>query len=491
MNLDFKKLIFLWDKVILVFLIMTYITVMSRLSILRHNAFASSFDLANMDHTVWNTINGRFFSLMAGEEIVSRFSIHADLILVLLSPLYLIWNNVRMLIISESTALGIAAIPIYFLAKHVLKNKIISLLIATSYLLNPGVQWTNIYDFHGVSFAIPFLISAFFFAYTKKWRWYFLFIFLSLVTKEQISLFVSVIGLIVAVMFKERWIGLATFLIGIFWFVLMVFIVMPIFSPDDKHWALDWYRFKDDAGADIRRIPTIDILAEKFVFSPDAKDYYIMLLKPFGFLPLLGLPWIILALPELGINLLSTQAQMRSIFLHYDSGVIPALIIALIFGLKYLQIIIEKSVKRLDKRGSFKYLPKFAIYLSAIWLILVALRVNYNYSPLPTTPSCWCIMYNATEEDKKFEEILQKIPEEASITASSEIRPHITHRKSAFNLPSATQSAQYIAIIDQNRIVGDYELKDFEGRLLKALAESKDHELVEQIDHFYLYKRID
>lgn len=202
-----KKLVSRWEIAILVLLIFTYIITFTMLSILRHDAFASRFDLSNMDQTVWYTLHGHFFSLRNPDEFMSRFSIHADLILVLLSPLYLIWNDVRALLASQSVFLGLGAIPVYLLSLRLLKNKIISLIIVAAYLLNPGMQWTNIYEFHGVALAIPFILSAFYCAYTKRWRWYGLFVFLALLTKEQISLNIAMLGLAVFFVFKQRWGG--------------------------------------------------------------------------------------------------------------------------------------------------------------------------------------------------------------------------------------------------------------------------------------------
>jgi uncharacterized membrane protein len=54
-----------------------------------------------MDQTVWNTIHGRIFQLTDpnGTTNISRLAFHADLILVLISPLYLIWSSPEMLLL--------------------------------------------------------------------------------------------------------------------------------------------------------------------------------------------------------------------------------------------------------------------------------------------------------------------------------------------------------------------------------------------------------
>lgn len=443
-NPRFQKLLVLikkhWDYLILAFFILGYIITLGTLSVLRHNAFASGFDLGNMDSTVWNTLHGNVFQLSQDGKLISRFSVHSDLLLILLAPLYLIWDNVRMLIVSESIFLALGSIPVYLIATKVLKNKLLSLVMVILYLINPGMQWTDIYDFHGVSFAIPFLLFSFYFAYTKRWRWYALFIVLALITKEQISLSVALFGLMIALFFKEWKIGLITSLVGIGWFVLMVFVIMPHFSPEGRHWALSWYQLNSQVGVPTT-ISTAKIVIHKFFTAPGLIDYYKSLLIPFGFLSLLGLPWIVMALPELAVNVLSSHGQMQSIVFHYDSGITPWLVISTIFALSYIQ----KTTLYIRQLRRFSSLIVYGI---TTLVLIFAFRFNYHYSPLPTTPSCWCFMYQPTVGDKEFEALLQTLPHDASMTASPEIRPHTTHRERAYTFPVATASADFIALID-------------------------------------------
>ncbi len=484
-----------WDLFFLFLFTLTYIITFSTLSILRHNAFASGYDLANMSQTVWNSLNGRPFQLSAVESTISRFSIHADLILVLLSPFYLIWERAATLLIIQSVLLGLGSIPVYFLSRKVLsrrfhftdlQSKVGSISLVLAYLLNPAMEWVNIYDFHGVSLSIPFLLSAFYFAYQKRWLGYAVFIFLAILTKEEISLFIAMLGLTVAFIFKEKAIGFATFICGILWFLVMIVWIIPYFSQEGQYWALQWFGLTNQKES--LTISYILELAHRFTLSPDATDYYLNLLKPFAFLPILGFPWLILSLPELLINLTSTQAQMRSTMFHYSSGIIPSLVIASIFALKYINLIIVEINQKIFPSLKEKY-ARAIFYIVIFLLLVVAIRFNYHQSPLPTTPSCWCLTYQVSREDIEFDNILKKIPKTASITASSEVRSHLARRENSFNLPSATSSAEYVAILDQNRIVGDYSPKEFENALLKEPEFLETHELISHIGHFYLFKK--
>jgi uncharacterized membrane protein len=432
-----------------------------------------------MDHTVWNSLYGNFFSLRFLDNYVSRLSIHADFILIFLSPLYLIWDDVRMLLISQAFFLGLGGIPTYLLAYKILKNKIISLAIVFVYLLDPVMMWTNIYDFHAVALVVPFFLFAFYFAYIKRWMWYYLFAILVLLTKENQSLNIAMLGVMIFFVFKSRKAGLITFVGGIMWFVLMVYVVMPQFSPNSEHWAL--YEYEGQAIPDpiLHNLNPGNFIAT-FILDKKSIDYYIIFLKPFGFLPLLGFPWILLGSPSIAINVLR---DTRSITLHYGTGIIAPLVIATIFGYSYLSFFLRK-IKRI------KPYVKYIIYLVCLGMVLSALRANYHYSPLPTTPSCWCYIYHVTQEDKAFEKALQSLPKDASITASLEVRPHVNHRKDVWFVPSATTSAQFIALITKNRIIGNYEPKDYENKLIPILLKSKDHKVRFRSEHFYLFERL-
>jgi hypothetical protein len=259
----------------------------------------------------------------------------------------------------------------------------------------------------------------------------------------------------------------------------MVFIVIPYFSPGGSHWGLDMYQ--SSVGIEKTSIKLNSDSIRTF-YSPEALNYYNSLLKPFAYIPLMGLPWLLLSLPEIGINVLG-MGSMKTIQFHYDSGITPSLVIATIFGFSYLLFFLQKI-------SIIKPYVKYIVYAICLIMVFVALRVNYHYSPLPTTPSCWCFIYNVTEEDRDFEKVLQNIPKDASITASIEIRPHVNHRKDVYFIPIATESAQFIALITQNRLVGNYEPKEIENRLIPMLLSSKEHVVRYRSEHFYLFEKI-
>ena len=477
------KKVFLLRKYcfLLALVIALYAIVFSYFAIQRHNAFASSYDLANMDQTIWNTLQGRFFTLTSKTGTISRFSIHTDIILTFLAPLYILWDDVRFILIFQAISIALGAIPVYFIAQKMFGKQLISFFFACIYLLNPALQWATIYDFHAVTLAIPLLLSTFYFAYSKKWKWFIICAFLAILTKEEISLAIVMLGVLMMVMWREYKIGALTILAGATWFLLAVFVIIPYFSPGHKHWALPLF---EDAGNDFDAQDLIGIPQQLFTNYLATKDdviYYNLLLKPFGYFPLFGLPWILFSFPDLLINLFSSKAQMRSIELHYTSGIIPGLMISTLYTFTYIQWIFKKI-------AIVKPYTTHALLIMTSLLLLFAIRVNYGYGPLPISKSCPCEIYNVTSDDQAFENVLQTIPKTASVTASGNVRSHITHREIAYTLPVATQSADFVAILTEQRVPGDFGPIDED--IVAAMKKSKQYELQNNIGRFYLFKKI-
>src|SRR3990167_3941076 len=103
-------------EIILLLMIAIYIIYFIAASFLRFdNFFTGRFDLGNMDQAVWNTIHGRIFKITDpnGTEIISRLAFHADFLLILISPLYLIWSHPKMLLLLQSVVLGFGALFVY------------------------------------------------------------------------------------------------------------------------------------------------------------------------------------------------------------------------------------------------------------------------------------------------------------------------------------------------------------------------------------------
>ena len=127
-------------EVLLSFFIACYLVYFTTISFLRYeNYYTGRYDLGNMDQTVWNTLNGRIFQLTDpnGTNVISRLSFHADFILILLSPFYIIWSDPKMLLLIQTVVSALGAIFIYKISQKVLRNNPLSIIFVLIFLPIP------------------------------------------------------------------------------------------------------------------------------------------------------------------------------------------------------------------------------------------------------------------------------------------------------------------------------------------------------------------
>ncbi|MEW6481984.1 MAG: DUF2079 domain-containing protein [bacterium] len=223
LNKDIPK-IATW--LILLFLTFLYIAIYSYLSVIQYNGFFTGHhDLAIFDEAIWNTIKGRILntSVTLGYNFLGE---HFSLILLILAPFYLIWQDPKMLLVLQSLFLGLGAIPVFLIAKDKLKHNLLSLSFSFAYLFHPFISRVNLFEFHEICLAPFFLLFTFYFLQRRIWLLYFIFLFLSLMIKEDLSLIIIALGIYSFFKINKK-IGIITFIIGILWAYTSVSILMP------------------------------------------------------------------------------------------------------------------------------------------------------------------------------------------------------------------------------------------------------------------------
>ena len=214
------------SNTILFILILIYVVIFSYASIKQYNAYNTTlYDLGIFDQVIWNTAHGRFF-----ESSIKGFNFlgdHFSPILILISPLYHIFRDVRILLVLQTFLLAIGAFPIYLIAKRELKKESIALIFAFIYLAYPPLGYLNMFDFHTVSIAVPLLVWAFYLFKTKKWPLFYLCITGALFCKEEIGLIVLFLGIYIFITTRDFKNGILVFALGLLCFLCITLFVIP------------------------------------------------------------------------------------------------------------------------------------------------------------------------------------------------------------------------------------------------------------------------
>ena len=415
--------------------ILLYAAYFTTASFLRYdNFFTGRFDLGNMDQTVWNTVHGRLFQLTDpdGTNVISRLAIHADFILVLLAPFYLLWQDPRMLLLIQTLVLSAGAIFVYLLAKDILKNKLFGFLFAALYLANPSMEYTNLYDFHGVTLATTFLLGAYYFLKKKQTLFFLLFLLLAGTTKEEAWVVVALFGIYAFFIEKRKMLGTMLFIAGSGFFYYIFFKAIPLVRGG-QHFAVAFYSdFGNSPASILRNVLIHPLKTVTTLFTLSKMNYLLELLLPVAFLSLAAPLVLIFTLPDLGVNLLSSNTGFHEIYFQYTAVITPFLFIAAIYGLKRLQ-------------------AKFPKISTTMWigiLCFVGVYSVYIYGPLPFSRRANVDMFWLEQPNKALiNTFLSSIPRHYSIAATNNIGSHLSHRQLIYTIPTGIDKADILVFL--------------------------------------------
>jgi uncharacterized membrane protein len=436
-------------RALLILFIIGYALFFSVQLILHYDSFGSrALDLGNMGQAIWNTSQGRWFHQTNQPGVTNRLSLHVEPILIPISLLYRFYSGPEILFIFQSIVVALGALPVFALARLKLKNEGLALVFALVYLMFPAIQGATLLDFHAVTLAPTFLLAAFYFLETRRpWR-FALFAVLAIACKEEITLLIMMMGLHAIVINRQiRW-GAITIGLCLVWAFIAVFVIPPIFANTQNiHWGR--YSHLGESPADIM----LNMVRQPSLFlnhlqAVNALGYCRQLLAPTAFLALLNPITLLLALPSLGINLLSNFPPMQEVnSLIYAAPVIPAVMISSIYGVANLKRIGEWACKKVrkwqvasGKLHNTQYVIRNNNYpLSIInyqffiaLLLLTATLIyhaRYGYFPGGGQYRGW---EEVTDHHRRAAQIFAQIPPEAKLSAQDRLNPHVSQRETLY-----------------------------------------------------------
>jgi len=463
-------------EIILGILILIYVVYFTTASFLKYdNFYAGRYDLGNMDQTVWNTLKGRIFQTSDDNgATVSRLSAHADFILILLSPFYLFWNNPKTLLLLQTIALGLGALFVYLIAKEIIKNKNLALIFSFIFLLNPLVQYTNLYDFHAVTLSTTFLLAAFYFLIKRRYFVMTLFLLLSGICKEQIWVINSLFGfpLLFQKSKKIKLLGMTIIIASLVAFYYLVSYFIP-HNLGRQHFALAYY--SDFGSSPIQVIKNIIFSPQKtlaVIFQPERLGYLLQLFVPLGFTSLISPINLIFAVPDLLINLLSTNSGFRQIYYQYTATITPFIFISSIFAVKQF----------------IRWFPKISKKYIYSYLLIFALFPAYFFGPLPGAKNPSFEMFTNFQKNRPvIDSYLFKIPEKYSVAATNNLGAHLSHRQVIYTIPVGIGKADVVVFLLNDRFAQP-SLKE-QKNLANSLKQNKNYVEVFQKDDFIIFKK--
>jgi uncharacterized membrane protein len=458
-------------------LVLLYIAVFTWLAILRHASFnSSSFDLGIYDQVVWNTLHGRILFYTTTGQPLLHLSNHASPILILIAPFYLIYSGPEMLLLLQTMAIGLGGLPLFWLAKEKLGNLAgLSLLLA--YLLFPTLEIVTLWDFHPPALAVGFFMAAFYCLAKQRLGWFLFFTILAMACKEHLALQVAFLGLF-ALLWHRHWrLGLVTIILALAWFFSAMYWIIPANSVTGDHLFIGYYA---DLGNSPLEIVTTAITRPDLIFKnlwhPAKLQYLYDVLTPFAYLPLLGLPALLIGTPSFAINLLSANTAMHDASGgQYGADVAPWLAWGALYGILFL------------RQGVGRLWPPLQAWLPggvslSLLFVAVVWHLFRGYSPLALDPPRWEI----TAHDRLAQRFIAQIPADAPISAQGKLYPHLSNRIIAYHLPDINE-AEYV-FVDVTTGTWPVHPNDI-WALVRELLGSREFGVLDGADGYLLLRR--
>ena len=325
---------------------------MSALAVLQQRAYSTGrFDVGNLTQTVWSTAHGRFLEMtdVQGEQI-SRLGAHFDPLVALLAPLWWLWPSPELLLVVQTICVALGAVPVFLLARKHLGSDWSGPAFALVYLLYPPTQWLVVDDFHPVALAAPLLLAAIWFLDEGRLLPFALCAGAACLTKEQIGLVVAVLGIWHAVAHGRRRAGFVILVAGIVVAVVAAAVIVPHYAPGGGSPFEGRYAGVGGSPAGIVKTAVLHPL-RILEAATERRDlsYLLDFVVPLAGLPLLAPLVAASALPELGLNVLSSTPTQSSIHFHYTAGAIPGLVAGAVLGAARLQRRIPRTAPLLGR----------------------------------------------------------------------------------------------------------------------------------------------
>jgi uncharacterized membrane protein len=433
-----------------------------------------------MIQTIWNTANGNLLqeSVNMGEPMMRFWMAHWEFIYLFVALIYKIFPSVWTILIIHTTVIALGALPVYWLAKDKLKHEIIAVVFAYAYLLYPAMQNANLLDVHGVTFAAPFLLFAFYFLQKRSYGWFAFHAFFAVMSREDSALILIMMAAYAFFIMKERKVGIITGILCAAWFLvwykrmtIRAMLGLPefvIMEGAETHWS------------HLANMKTDSLYLIKFLAKKHNIIYFFNLFGPVFFLSLLSPSTLLIAAPIFAINLLSSYFYTHDVSHHYSATIAPFVFISAIYGAEKILDWMQFKLKDDQK-------------LLILSVIVGIFSLMFFFMSSNTFDA---VNWKITDHHKKIKSVIEQVPTDASLTATRKVAVHAAERHELYLFNEHVNSVDYIMydfyaptvrLLTRSSFVLPYHWPDNDS--IRKVLRNRDYGIVEYTDGICLFEK--
>lgn len=408
-----------------------FTAIFGALAISRHRAFLThAFDMGQMIQALYSIRHGGHFSTVVGLPFLGD---HARFVLY---PLAFLGLPAQALLVGQAAVLALGAVPLFLLTRrHAPAWAAVS--VVALYVAYPSLQWTALFDLHPEVAATTLLLWAFWAAERRRPVLYGCFVFVALLCREDVAVAVALLGFLLVVERRRLWGGL-TIVAGAGWFVFAS-AVQRAANP----WGLSV--FQQRYGWLFTSPGEVWSGLGSYAIVPNAVMMAVAFLLPA--LPMFWARWsrLVVALPMLALNLLSTLPMQRSAYFHY--GFLPTVFIFVAVADGMTSIAVAPRPRR---RAALAVTAAGALFAGLV--VSPFTDLGYHGStvfPRPASIGRQLALTFPPQFRQDAREMLAQVGD-GSVAASANLLPQLAERTEIYMLPNPFFPAWY----------GEYLTKD-------------------------------
>ena len=399
----------------------------------------NAFDLSVFDYALWSTATGGPLAYVPMFRH-SLFAQHFMPTLLLLSPLARLFDGPAWLILVQALFHASAAFLLYrFARRH--GSGAVALALTAAFLFSRRAHGAATSVFY-IESAEPLLIfGALLARESRRMVLYWLLVVLALGCKEDVAVYFAAFGIVLAVVERDRRVGLVTIALSVVWLAAALGIAIPfwrgLYSLDSANPFLEG-RYGGLAAAAGRLISLESLSRIVTVFSAT------------GFACLLAPTWAAIALPGMLVNLAAAPDTLQAGLLgHYLWPILPWLFVAAAIGASRL--------------GG-----------NARWVAAIILLVALIDLPLPRAVAR--TSWRQPDAAGEVLQQLQSIPLDASVLSQPNLIPHLPRRESVSSLGVYTagqpDDASFV-LLSREGDLWPFTAADIEKQIVHYTADSR------------------
>jgi len=403
----------------LVVLLVVYIAVFGTLTYDQQSNYGTfGFDMGIYDQAIW--LMAHFKTPFVTIRGLNYFGNNVNLITVLFVPAYWLGAGPHFLYFTQTVWLAAGAVPVWLLARDRLHDGWLALPLSAAYLLYPSTEWINEWQFRPDALMIAPLMFAYWAATRRYWRWFWVATAVTLSCKEDAGLAVLALGVVLWLKQGQRARAVLVSAVGASWFVLCTKVVIPWANGGGQPFYVSLFPgYGNSMFAILKNLVVHPTRWMRAATSKTNMTYYTQLFWPVGLVALLEPAVLLIGLPQLFINVISSEGYTNNIDFYYTSLVLAGIFLA--------------TVEACGRRGASPARRRSTV----AWVFAAALACNVAWSPSPISVKYhdgeWA---QPTRADKAIDAAIRLVPKRAAVSATYDIDDHLSHRVLIYEFPN-------------------------------------------------------